>query len=248
MLCLLWLGFPPVCLPVTNRCAQDWKYLGDGAWAPKGKAGRKAGGAAKKNGAGSKQRGGSTSVSASASPSGSRDSEDEHSGDEAEGLEEENETDAGDVEMAEAEAGALPAAAAGDNLERRRQQQQQQPTRPSVAPELPAVASRKRSAAEAKIGEASPVAVDVPIAGTSSAGEAAPPAQKKPRNRGTGRKRLDPIVREALRAAEKGERWCTIALAGCGDAWTARQRFACHPRVHCCPVPCACSVPTCCLT
>lgn len=216
----------PFCRLSQRTCGsflfkQDWKYLGDGAWAPKGKGeGRKAGGAARKGSAGgSKQRGGSASASASASPSGASDSEDERSEDEAEGHEEEKEANARDVEMAEADAGTAPAPISDGDRE------QQQQARAGAAPEPAAAAGRKRSAAEAELGSAVAAAGDKAAASQADGGEAAPPAQKKPRNRGSGRKRLDPIVREALRAAQQGacwvqflpEVWCRRVKVGGGN-------------------------------
>lgn len=216
---------------------QDWKYLGDGAWAPKGKGeGRKAGGAARKGSAGgSKQRGGSASASASASPSGASDSEDERSEDEAEGHEEEKEANARDVEMAEADAGTAPAPISDGDRE------QQQQARAGAAPEPAAAAGRKRSAAEAELGSAAAAAGDKAAASQADGGEAAPPAQKKPRNRGSGRKRLDPIVREALRAAQQGacwvqflpEVWCRrVKVGGATHSWQPACGSA--PFLACC--------------
>ena len=205
--CLLMPCLPCPALPCH---LQDWKYLGEGAWAPKGKAA--AGGSGKKGG--KKGGPGSKSRSSSASPSGSQpadssvaDSDEEEGSGDEEGEDEE-------MEGEESAQSAEPAAAAVE----------QQDAAPTAAP----AAGRKRSAAAMAAGSGSPAAAgqtSAEPAADAAAGAAAeaeaPPPQKKARAR-TGRKRLDPIVRDALRAAEEkpgGMLWAAALHWGVAAGW-----------------------------
>ncbi len=148
---------------------QDWKYLGEGAWAPKGKAAAGGGGKKGKGGPGSKSR------SSSASPSGSQPA-----GSSAVGSDDEEGSGSEEEEEEEME---------GD--------ESAQSADPPAAGEQQA--GRKRGAAAMA---ADSVSLAGPEAAAAAAEAEAQPPQKKARAR-TGRKRLDPIVRDALRAAEE---------------------------------------------